>query len=98
MLEDFLAYVEDHFADLGPTTTLGLARGNAFRARAERAEASGRESRIKWGPTLDLPSRRTYLFHVEDGIELSLYPADALSQARGLLKTPAGCDGTPSAY
>ena len=99
VLEDFLAYVEDHFAELGPYRTLGLARGNAFRTarrlRALLAEASGRESRIdKWGPTLDLPelpgtASRAYLFHVEDGIELSLYPADTLSQARAFYKRPA---------
>ena len=55
VLEDFLAYVEDHFAELGPYRTLELARGNAFRTerrlRALLAEASGRDARIdKCGP------------------------------------------------
>ena len=99
VLEDFLAYAEDHFAELGPYRTLGLARGNAFRTgrrlRALLAEASGREARIdKWGPTVDLPelpgtASRAYLFHVEDGIELSVYPADTLSQARAFYTRPA---------
>jgi hypothetical protein len=99
VLEDFLAYVEDHFAELGPYRTLGLARGNAFRTgrrlRALLAEASGREARIdKWGPTVDLPelpgtASRAYLFHLKDGIELSVYPADTLSQARAFYTRPA---------
>ncbi len=99
VLEDFLAYVEDHFAELGPYRTLGLARGNVFRTgrrlRALLAEVSGREARIdKWGPTVDLPelpgtASRAYLFHVEGGIELSVYPADTLSQARAFYTRPA---------
>ena len=45
-------------------------------------------------PTLDLPelpgtASRAYLFHVKDGIELSVYPADTLSQARAFYTRPA---------
>ena len=99
VLEDFLAYVEDHFAELGPYRTLGLARGNEFRTRrrlrALLAEATGQEARIdKWGPTVDLPelpgtASRAYLFPVDGGIELSVYPADTLSQARAFYTRPA---------
>jgi hypothetical protein len=99
VLEDFLAYVEDHFAELGPYRTLALAHGNDFRTRrrlrALLAEASGLESRIdKWGPTVDLPelpgtASRAYLFPVDSGIELSVYPADTLSQARAFYTRPA---------
>jgi hypothetical protein len=99
VLEDFLAYVEDHFAELGPYRTLGLARGNEFRTRrrlrALLGEASRREGRIdKWGPTVELPelprtASRAYLFSVDGGIELSVYPADTLSQARAFYKRPA---------
>jgi hypothetical protein len=99
VLEDFLAYVEDHFAELGPYRTLALAHGNDFRTRrrlrALLAEASGLESRIdKWGPAVDLPelpgtASRAYLFPVESAIELSVYPADTLSQARAFYTRPA---------
>jgi hypothetical protein len=90
-LEDFLAYVEDHFAGLGPYRTLGLCADNEFRVarrlRALLGEAAGQEARIdKWGPTVALPellgtAARAYLF-CAPGVELSLYPADTLSQAR----------------
>jgi hypothetical protein len=99
VLEDFLAYVEDHFAELGPYRTLGLTQGNEFRTRrrlrALLGEATGREARIdKWGPTVDLPelpgtASRAYLFLKNAGIELSVYPADTLSQARAFYKRPA---------
>jgi hypothetical protein len=99
ILEDFLAYVEDHFAELGPYRTLGLAKGNDFRTRrrlrALLGEAAARDARIdKWGPTVELPelpgtASRAYLFLVEGGIELSVYPADTLSQARAFYARPA---------
>ncbi len=99
ILEDFLAYVEDHFAELGPYRTLGLCAGNAFRTgrrlRALLGEAVGLEARIdKWGPTVELPelpgtASRAYLFSPDGGIELSVYPADTLSQARAFYSRPA---------
>ncbi len=99
VLEDFLAYVEDHFAELGPYRTLGLAKGNDFRTRrrlrALLGEAAARDARIdKWGPTVELPelpgtASRAYLFPVDGGIELSVYPADTLSQARAFYTRPA---------
>ncbi len=99
LLEDFLAYVEDHFAELGPYRSLGLAKGNDFRTRrrlrALLGEAAARDARIdKWGPTVELPelpgtASRAYLFPVDGGIELSVYPADTLSQARAFYTRPA---------
>lgn len=92
ILEDFLAYVEDHFVGLGPYRTLGLCAGNRFRiARRLRAllgESTSQEARIdKWGPTVGIPltpgtGDRAYLFYKDAGVELSIYPADTLSQAR----------------
>ena len=99
VLEDFLAYVEDHFGELGPYRTLGLAKGNEFRTlrrlRALLGEAAARDARIdKWGPTVELPelpgtASRAYLFAVDGGVELSVYPADTLSQARAFYTRPA---------
>ncbi len=99
VLEDFLVYVEDHFAELGPYRTLGLAKGHEFRTRrrlrALLGEAAARDARIdKWGPTVELPelpgtASRAYLFPVDGGIELSVYPADTLSQARAFYTRPA---------
>ena len=94
VLSDFLTYVEDHFAGLGPYRTLRLCAGNRFRIarrlRALLSQASGREAQIdKWGPTLELPhlpgtGSRAYLLSTGEplGVELSLNPADTLSQAR----------------
>ncbi len=103
VLEDFLAYVEDHFAELGPYRTLGLAKGNDFRTgrrlRALLGEAAAREARIdKWGPTVELPelpgtAARAYLFSTDGGIELSVYPADTLSQARAFYTRPGAVAG-----
>jgi len=99
VLEDFLAYVEDHFTELGPYRTLRLARGNDFRTRrrlrALLGEAAARDARIdKWGPTVELPelmgtASRAYLFPADGGIELSVYPADTLSQAQAFYARPA---------
>jgi hypothetical protein len=98
VLEDFVAYVEDHFPELGPYRTLGLCGGNAFRInrrlRALLGEASGREAKIdKWGPTVELPelpdtAARAYIFSTEANIEVSVYPADTLSQARAFYDKP----------
>jgi hypothetical protein len=99
ILEDFLGYVEDHFVELGPYRTLGLCAGNPFRTgrrlRALLGEAANQEGRIdKWGPTVDLPelpgtASRAYLFSTKGGIELSVYPADTLFQARAFYTRPA---------
>lgn len=101
ILEDFLAYVEDHFGGLGPYRTLGLCADNEFRVarrlRALLVEAAGQEARIdKWGPTVALPAllgtaARAYLFATPN-VELSLYPADTLSQARAFYTRTAAVD------
>jgi len=98
VLEDFLAYVEDHFAELGPYRTLGLCGRNKFRTerrlRALLGEGVSREARIdKWGPTVDLPelpgtASRAYLFGSDAAVEVSVYPADTLSQARAFYTRP----------
>ncbi|HEY7953582.1 MAG TPA: hypothetical protein VID70_11420 [Solirubrobacteraceae bacterium] len=94
VLADFLAYVEDHFAELGPYRTLSLCSGNEFRTarrlRTLLGEVAHREARIdRWGPTVDLPdlpgiATRAYLQTTspDSGVELSVCPADTLSQAR----------------
>jgi hypothetical protein len=57
-------------------------------------EAAGREARIdKWGPTVELPklpgtAARAYLFATEANVEVSVYPADTLSQARAFYTRP----------
>jgi hypothetical protein len=100
VLVDFLAYVEDHFAELGPYRTLSLCVGNKFRTarrlRALLGEATGHEARIDgWGPTVELPDlpgtpARAYLQTTDSGsaIELSVYPVDTLSQARVFYTRP----------
>jgi len=55
VLDDFLTYVEDHFAALGPFRTLRLCHGNEFRQsrrlRQILGEATGREASVSvYGP------------------------------------------------
>lgn len=101
LLTDFQTYTEDHFAGLGPFRRLGLCHGNAYRqARRLRTvlnEATGLESRIdSWGPmTTILPASAgvaasAYLQVNESGdaVELSVYPADTLTQARAFYGNP----------
>lgn len=100
VLSDFLAYVDDHFPNLGPYQTLGLSGRNEFRVdrrlRAVLAKATGLEARIdKWGPCIDLPwaggvGKRAYLQAVDGmtSIMLSAYPADTLTQAKEFYARP----------
>jgi len=94
LLSDFLTYTEDHFGDLGPFRTLALCAGNRFRQkrrlRSLLHEATGLEARIdRWGPSVRIEHARqavgahAYLQLTDDElVELSIYPADTLSQAR----------------
>lgn len=94
VLDDFLRYTEDHFPDLGPFRTLRLAHGNAFRQtrrlRQLLSESTGLEATIDaYGPYVPTGAgegigSKTYLRLTEDltEIELALFPADTLSQAR----------------
>lgn len=100
LLSDFLVYVEDHFPGLGPYQTLRLSARDAFRVerrlRAVLSEATDREARIdRWGPCADALTMggmgsRVYLRAHEDmsTIELSIFPADTLTQARVFYARP----------
>lgn len=59
VLSDFLAYVDDHFPNLGPYQTLGLCARNEFRVsrrlRSVLADATGKARIDRWGPCCDLP-------------------------------------------
>lgn len=105
VLDDFLTYVEDNFGALGPFRTLGLARGNPFRQgrRLRRliGEAAGREAVVDpWGacvstPAGDVIGANAYLTVESDGsaVDLSLYPADTLGQARAFYQRPGAISG-----
>ena len=93
LLSDFLVFVEDHFAGLGPYQTLRLCARNEFRVarrlRALLTEALDTEARIdSWGPCCDIPDlggtgTRAYLIAAPNMTEIafSIYPADTLTQA-----------------
>ncbi len=101
VLDDFLLYTEDCFPALGPFRTLSLARGNWFRQsrrlRQLLGEAVGLDAVIDvYGPYIKTPAgeavgAKTYLRMTDDGVdvELALYPADTLSQARAFYTRPA---------
>lgn len=105
VLDDFLTYVEDHFPQLGPFRTLSLARGNPLRQlrrlRKVLADATGTEAVTDtWGPYAPTSAGETiganaYLRMVaeEERVELALYPADTLSQARAFYGNPTAVDG-----
>jgi hypothetical protein len=93
VVDDFLTYVEDHFPALGPFRTLRLCRGNEFRLsrrlRQVLGEAVGTEAAPSvYGPYVETASgssigANAYLrMRNESEVELSLYPADTLTQAR----------------
>jgi hypothetical protein len=95
VVSDFLSYVEDNFTELGPFRTLALARGSEYRVRrrlrAVLGEAAGDEARESaYAPYIPTPAgavagKNAYLRQHPDKpqtIELALYPADTLTQAR----------------
>jgi hypothetical protein len=104
VLDDFLTYVEDHFPGLGPFRTLALCR--RIPSRIERrlrqvlGDAAGVEAESSpYGPRVATPAgavigRDAYLT-VTDGeaIELALYPADTLGQAKEFYGRPTAIDG-----
>jgi hypothetical protein len=108
VLDDFLVYTEDYFPDLGPFRTLGLAHGNWFRQsrrlRQLLGEAIGVDAVIDvYGPYIETPAgdaigAKTYLRMTDDEseVELALYPADTLSQARAFYARPAAISGLAS--
>ena len=101
LLDDFLLYTEDYFPDLGPFRTLRLAHGNWFRQtrrlRQLLGEAVDLDALIDgYGPYVETPAgeaigTKTYL-RMTDGdeqqVELAMYPADTLSQARAFFRSP----------
>lgn len=105
LLDDFLLYTEDSFPDLGPFRTLRLAHGNWFRQtrrlRQLLGEAVGLDATIDYyGPFVETPAgeavgAKTYLRMTEDEeqVELAMFPADTLSQARAFFTNPAAVAG-----
>jgi hypothetical protein len=105
VLDDFLLDTEDYFAELGPFRTLSLAHGNRFREnrrlRQLLGEAVDREALIDvYGPYIETPAgdaigAKTYLRMTDDEeqVELALYPADTLSQARAFYTRPTVVSG-----
>jgi hypothetical protein len=105
VLSDFLVYVEDHFAGLGPYQTLRLCARSSYRVdrrlRAVLGDALGVEARIDgWGPCCDIPDlggtgTRAYLLANEpiETISFAVYPADTLTQARQFYTRPQAVEG-----
>jgi hypothetical protein len=104
LLDDFLLYTEDYFPDLGPFRTLRLAHGNWFRQtrrlRQLLGEAVDLDATIDYyGPYIETPAgeavgAKTYLRMTDDEqVELAMYPADTLSQARAFFTNPAAMTG-----
>lgn len=87
LIVDFLDFVDRHFPHLGPFTTLGRCKDNGFRLgrrlKVLRDEIAGFPTE-SW---LELPGRstlsRAYLeFDQRQRIQLVVYPADTLTQAK----------------
>jgi hypothetical protein len=107
VLDQFLTYVEDHFAELGPFRTLRLCHGNAFRQyrrlRKILGDATNSEAvATPHGPYVatfanDSIGANAYL-HLRntEGIELALYPADTLTQARAFYENAQALNGLKS--
>ena len=101
LLDDFLLYTEDHFPDLGPFRTLRLAHGNWFRQTRRLRQLLGEAVELEavidgYGPYVETPAgegigAKTYLHMTDDEeqVELAMYPADTLSQARAFFTNPA---------
>jgi hypothetical protein len=99
VLVDFLDFVDRHFPQLGPFTTLRRCEGHPFRVRRRLDAVLGQ---VADGPPrswLELQGRATvkhvYLECAESSqhIQLVLYPADTLTQARAFYTRP----GAPTA-
>lgn len=94
VLDDFLVYVEDHFPQIGPFRDLALCEGvdarQTRRLRQILSVAAAAEAIIhSHGPRVDTPAPNLIggfaylrLADEEDAIELAVYPADTLTQAR----------------
>lgn len=105
VLDDFLFYTEDYFPDLGPFRTLSLAHGNWFRQSRRLRQLLGEAVNLDavidvYGPYIETPGgdafgAKTYLRMTDDEaqVELALYPADTLSQARAFYTRPTAVSG-----
>jgi hypothetical protein len=104
VLDDFLAYVEDHFPDLGPFRTLALCAGIPSRLERRLRQllgdaAAGEAESSPSGPRVATPAgavagRDAYLTATGDGeVQLALYPADTLGQAAKFFGRPAAVAG-----
>ena len=104
MLDDFLTYVEDSFAELGPFRTLSLAHGNPFRQskrlRQLLGEAVGAEVFLAdRGAYVNIPAgsligaKADLRVTVDAKIELIVYSADTLTQARVFYQDLTGVTG-----
>jgi hypothetical protein len=104
VLEQFQSYVENHFPQLGPFRTLSLCHGNSFRQnrrlRQILSEATGAEARSSsYGPygvatTGAIMGADAYLRMCDEvTVELALFPADTLMQARAFYTSPRAIEG-----
>jgi len=105
LLDDFLLYTEDYFPDLGPFRTLRLAHGNWFRQTRRLRQLLGEAVELDatidyYGPYVETPAgeavgAKTYLRMTDDEeqVELAMYPADTLSQARAFFTDPVAVAG-----
>ena len=103
ILSDFLSLVDKYFPRIAPFPTLARCGSHEFRVsrrlRALLSEASEEEARMdQWVAWVDLSERMEgvasraclrYASRPEPGsVELSVYPADTLTQARALYAGP----------
>jgi hypothetical protein len=105
VLDDFLTYVENWFPSLGPFRSLGLCAGNTERInrrlRQILSDASGQDADSNYyGPFVAMGdgqaiASRWFLRHAGplDEIELIVYPADTLTQARNFYSRPQALAG-----
>jgi hypothetical protein len=105
VLDDFLLYTEDYFPELGPFRTLSLAHGNLFRQERRLRQLLGEAVDLDavidvYGPYIETPAgpaigSKTVLRMIDDGaqVELALWPADTLSQARAFYTRPTVIPG-----
>jgi hypothetical protein len=102
LIEDFLEYVEAYFDQLMPFNNLAVCHGAPYRqqrrCRTLLTEVVQIEARQDRQPSVPLPGAssvaRAYLAVTEDDfVDLTLYPADTLSQARAFYSRPNSVAG-----
>jgi hypothetical protein len=101
VVEDFLEYAEAYFDTLLPFNTLAVCHGSPERQRRRLrtilTEASGIQARPDRRPNIPLPGVTTvqlaYLEIRDDEVQLRLFPADTLTQAKALYSRPGAVAG-----